>query len=200
MVERSTSKKSSAQMPATNYLTGHVLVAMPGMPDPRFAKSVIYMCDHSAKGAMGFVLNKPEAGLDFKELLDHVGLAEITMQRAIPIHIGGPVDAGRGFVLHSNDYGSDETVKVDSICAVTASIDILRDIASGAGPNKCILVLGYSGWAPGQLESELQDNGWLHAPADEELLFGADSAQKWHHALKKLGISASHLSATGGRA
>ena len=185
---------------ATDYLTGQVLVAMPGMPDPRFAKTVIYMCEHSDKGAMGFVLNKPEASLDFKELLDHVGLAKVAMQRAIPIHIGGPVDAGRGFVLHSNDYGSDETVKVDAICAVTASIDILRDIATGAGPTKCILVLGYSGWAPGQLESELQDNGWLHAPADEELLFGVDSAHKWNHALRKMGISASHLSAVGGRA
>lgn len=196
MVQRSVTPKSAA----TNYLTGQVLVAMPGMPDPRFAKTVIYMCDHSDKGAMGFVLNRPEASLDFKELLDHVGLAEVELQRAIPIHIGGPVDAGRGFVLHSNDYGSDETVKVDSICAITASIDILRDIAGGAGPDKCILVLGYSGWAPGQLESELQDNGWLHAPADEELLYGTDSAHKWDHALKKIGISASHLSATGGRA
>ena len=170
------------------YLTGQLLVAMPGLADPRFAKSVIYMCAHNADGAMGLVLNKTIESLTFPDLLSQLGIASAAGGIPIRIHFGGPVESGRGFVLHSADYVQDATMMVDSAVALTATIDILKAIAQGAGPKQRLLALGYSGWGAGQLDAEIKANGWLNVPADDELVFGADLDGKWLKAMKKIGI------------
>ena len=170
------------------YLTGQLLVAMPGLADPRFAKSVIYMCAHNAEGAMGLVLNKTIESLTFPDLLSQLGIVGAAGGIPIRIHFGGPVESGRGFVLHSADYVQDATMVVDSAVALTATIDILKAIAQGAGPKQRLLALGYSGWGAGQLDAEIKANGWLNVPADDELVFGADLDGKWLKAMKKIGI------------
>jgi putative transcriptional regulator len=170
------------------YLTGQLLVAMPGLADPRFAKSVIYMCAHNAEGAMGLVLNKTIESLTFPDLLSQLGIVGDSGGIPIRIHFGGPVESGRGFVLHSADYVQDATMVVDSAVALTATIDILKAIAQGAGPKQRLLALGYSGWGAGQLDAEIKANGWLNVPADDELVFGVDLDGKWMKAMKKIGI------------
>jgi len=170
------------------YLTGQLLVAMPGLADPRFAKSVIYMCAHNAEGAMGLVLNKTIESLTFPDLLSQLGIVGSSGGIPIRIHFGGPVESGRGFVLHSADYVQDATMVVDTAVALTATIDILKAIAQGAGPKQRLLALGYSGWGAGQLDAEIKANGWLNVPADDELVFGADLDGKWLKAMKKIGI------------
>ncbi len=182
-------------------LTGQLLVAMPAMADPRFTKSVIYMCAHSSEGAMGLVVNRMLDALTFPALLEQLG---IDVPRALdqPIHVlfGGPVETGRGFVLHSPDYRRDGTLVVDDGVALTATIDILRAIASGKGPRRHLLALGYAGWGPGQLDSEFRANGWLSVDADEDLVFGANLETKWSRAMAKIGIDPRMLSDTAGHA
>lgn len=183
------------------YLTGQLLIAMPGMGDPRFQKAVIYLCAHSDQGAMGLVVNKPMPSIDFAELLEqleveHEGAAVTDLK----VHFGGPVESGRGFVLHSTDFMDDGTMLVDEKVGLTATLDILRAIAKGEGPNRHILALGYAGWGPGQLDSEITDNGWLFAPADHAILFDPDMSTKWGRALSKLGINPAMLSAEAGHA
>ena len=185
---------------AQSFLTGQLLVAMPNMPDPRFAKTVIFMCAHSEEGAMGLVVNRLADGLDFEELLCQVGLEGIRVRRSIDIHFGGPVESGRGFVLHSAEFEQDGTMPVDDRVALTASVDMLKEIAEGGGPGNCLLALGYSGWGPGQLEQEIHGNGWLNVTADEDLLFGPDLEAKWQKAVAKIGIDPSMLSSNAGRA
>lgn len=180
------------------YLTGQLLVAMPGLSDPRFAKSVIYMCAHNAEGAMGLVLNKTIESLTFPDLLSQLGIASTGGGTPIRIHFGGPVESGRGFVLHSADYVQDTTMVVDSAVALTATIDILKAIAQGAGPKQRLLALGYSGWGAGQLDAEIKANGWLNVPADDELVFGADLDGKWLKAMKKIGIDPFMLAGNAG--
>jgi putative transcriptional regulator len=170
------------------YLTGQLLVAMPGLADPRFARTVIYMCAHNAEGAMGLVLNKTIESLTFPDLLSQLGIVGASGGIPIRIHFGGPVESGRGFVLHSADYVQEATMVVDSAVALTATIDILKAIAQGAGPKQRLLALGYSGWGAGQLDAEIKANGWLNVPADDELVFGADLDGKWLKAMKKIGI------------
>lgn len=182
------------------YLEGHLLLAMPAMDDPRFERSVIYLCAHNADGAMGLVVNREIDQLSFDELMTQVGLDEVPIERQIRIHFGGPVETGRGFVLHSPDYVQEGTMPVDDGFSLTASLDILRDIAVGKGPRRCILALGYAGWGPGQLESEIQDNGWLHAPADPALVFDGDLGGKWQQAIAGLGIDVSLLTGQAGHA
>ncbi len=183
------------------YLEGQMLIAMPSMGDPRFEHAVIYLCAHSEQGAMGFVINRRVDHISFTDLLDQLQIGHPQMGQAPHIHFGGPVDSERGFVLHSADYfASDATLKVDDKIGLTATIDILRSIAGGNGPNNSILALGYSGWAPGQLESEIQANGWLNCDADKDLLFGKDNDNKWQRALAKIGVDVSVLSSTAGRA
>ena len=182
------------------YLAGQLLVAMPQMLDERFAKTVIYMCAHSEDGAMGLVVNKVMENIDFPDLLDQLGLSAPPTGEDIRVHFGGPVESGRGFVLHSADYVQDTTMVIDEAIAMTATTDILRDIAEGDGPRNSLLALGYAGWSPGQLDTEIQANGWLSVPADDELVFNSDPKSVWQGALAKMGIDVSMLSGDAGHA
>lgn len=182
------------------YLTGQLLIAMPNMRDPRFEKSVIYMCVHNADGAMGLVVNKQIDSLSFPQLLEQLEIETQESPPGIRIHFGGPVESGRGFVLHSADYGQSGTISVDDSFALTATIDILRDIARQRGPENSILALGYAGWGPGQLDGELQQNAWLNVTADESLIFGPDVESTWDRAVAKIGIDPRLLSADAGHA
>jgi len=182
------------------YLNGKLLIAMPGMQDSRFAQTVIYMCAHNDEGAMGLVLNKVLDSLTFPDLLAQLGIESAGLGDQIKIHFGGPVESSRGFVLHSPDYMRDATLLVDEHVALTATVDILRAIAAGGGPRHSLLALGYAGWGPGQLDSEIMANGWLHAPADDDLLFDTNMDTKWQRAIGKLGIDPLMLSETAGHA
>jgi putative transcriptional regulator len=189
------------------YLDGQLLVAMPIMTDKRFARSVIYMCAHSAEGAMGLIINQRAPHISFSELLKQLSiLPGATDDMAgdlvdMEVHVGGPVETGRGFVLHSADYYvADSTLPIDDGVSLTATIDILKAIAGGKGPDRAILALGYAGWRAGQLESEIAANGWLHCPADADLLFGRDLDQKYERAMSKIGIDPSHLVSDAGHA
>lgn len=192
----------------TTYLDGQLLIAMPVMEDERFARSVIYVCAHSADGAMGIIVNRPAGSIDFPQLLRQLDIVD----EAAPIELsddgetvkilrGGPVETSRGFVLHSSDYSiKDATLPIDGGICLTATLDILKAIAQGTGPRQAILALGYAGWAPGQLEDEIQHNGWLHCPADPDLIFGRDMDDKYQRALKKIGIDLAMLSNSAGHA
>lgn len=183
------------------HLDGKLLIAMPSMGDPRFTKSVIFMCAHSEDGAMGLIVNKPARDLEFRELLEQLNLTPSKGVPEIRVHLGGPVEHGRGFVLHGKDYSSeDSTLDVDDSFSMTATVDILEALSRGEGPNDCLLALGYAGWGPGQLEGEIQANGWLTCDATSELVFSAADGGKWEAALASLGISPSFLSAAGGEA
>ncbi len=182
-------------------LTGKLLLAMPGMGDPRFDKSVIYLCAHSDDGAMGLIVNKPAPDLEFDRLLEQVKIRQEPGHRSIPVHFGGPMENGRGFVLHSTDWtGSGSTLRVDDRFAMTATLDILEDIARGFGPDACMLALGYAGWGPGQIEREILGNGWLTCDAAPAIVFARENAPKWERALGTLGIDPVGLSAAAGRA
>lgn len=177
-----------------------MLVAMPTMSDERFTRSVVYLCAHTEDGAMGLVVNKLLDSLTFPDLLEQLGLDSPNRGDQIRVHFGGPVESARGFVLHSTDYVHDATMMVDDNIALTATVDVLKAMASGEGPNRSLLALGYAGWAPGQLDAEIQANGWLMVPADEELVFGEDVGSKWHQAINKIGIDLSKLSTESGTA
>jgi len=182
------------------YLGGQVLVAMPAMTDPRFARSVICLCAHSPDGAMGLVVNRPLDGLSFDGLLRQLSLAPSPPQRRLRMLQGGPVENGRGFVLHTTDWSSDASLPVADGLALTASVDILKAIAGGGGPRQGVLALGYAGWGPGQLDEEIQLNAWLSVDPDEGLLFGETHDAKWHQAMAKLKVDPSALSGVAGRA
>lgn len=184
----------------SNPLQGQLLIAMPTMPDERFEHSLIYVCAHGPNGAMGLVVNKPISGVTFPDLLQQLGIEERAGQQSILVHNGGPVEPGRGFVLHSNDYQGDATLLIGSQFGLTANIDVLKAIAEGHGPRRSLLALGYAGWGPGQLDAEIQANGWLLAPADDALLFGVDDGEKWLAALRKLRIEPRNLSTEAGHA
>lgn len=200
--------RKSRSRAGQEYLDGKLLIAMPRMNDKRFARSVIYMCAHSEEGAMGLIINQSTHQIGFPDLLKRLGIpvAEDSEELSdellsMPVHVGGPVETGRGFVLHSADYFiADSTLAIDDEVCLTATIDILRAIATGGGPDRKILALGYAGWAPGQLESEIQANGWLHCQADLSLVFDPDLDAKYDRALAKLGIDPSHLVADAGHA
>lgn len=190
------------------YLDGQIIVAMPTMDDERFVKSIIYICAHSADGAMGIILNQPASHIGFKELLvqleimpegDRIALPP--KAELVPIVKGGPVETGRGFVLHTSDYIiENSTLPIDSGICLTATLDILKAIASGQGPDQAVLALGYAGWAPGQLEAEIQHNGWLHCPADPDLIFKEPAVSKYDRALARIGIAPGMLSEEAGHA
>ncbi len=182
-------------------LNGKLLIAMPGMLDPRFAHSVVFMCAHSGEGAMGLVVNKPTSDLRLRDLLEQLSIKTSPDARDLPVHFGGPVEHGRGFVLHEFGYHSAiSTLDVNDDFAMTATLDILEDLAEGRGPGRVVMALGYAGWAPGQLESELQVNGWLTCDASPDLVFGDDDDGKWTAALKSMGVDALMLSSDAGRA
>jgi putative transcriptional regulator len=188
------------QIPDDSTLTGQLLVAMPHMADSRFARTVVYLCAHSAEGAMGLVVNRLIDSLSFHSLLDQLGLEANGEALEMPVHFGGPVESSRGFVLHSADYIQDSTLVIDEDIALTATIDVLKAIASGAGPRQRVLALGYAGWGAGQLDAEIQANGWLMVPADHELVFGVDNDTKWERSMAKIGIDLSLLSTEAGHA
>ncbi len=182
-------------------LTGHLLIAMPGMGDPRFEHSVIFMCDHSDEGAMGLIINKPNNDVDMPTLLAQLNIESASDLSRRSVHFGGPVEMGRGFVLHSPEYRSIvTTLEVRDDIHMTATLDILEDLAKGEGPAKWSMMLGYAGWAAGQLESEIAANGWLVCDASPELVFDLADMDKWEAALATLGVAALALSSAGGRA
>lgn len=198
--------RSPSDEPA--YLDGQLLVAMPGMGDARFARSVIYLCAHSADGAMGIIVNKPVTDLNMPDLLVQLDIAPeadaIRLRERvghIPVLMGGPVDAKRGFVLHSDDFHIDQsTLMIDDGICLTATVEILRAMANGDGPANAVLALGYAGWQAGQLESEILANGWLNCPADPDLIFHTALDAKYEQALRSNGIDPAMLSVSSGRA
>lgn len=183
-------------------LSGKFLIAMPGMGDARFDRSVILICAHSDEGAMGLIVNKPARDLSFAGLLDQLGIPRGPQGRDIRVHFGGPVERGRGFVLHSPDYHAERggTMQIAGHYGMTATQDILTALAQGEGPGAALLALGYSGWGPGQLEAEIARNDWLTAEAEPGLVFSADDSAKWTGALRQLGIDPITLSPSAGRA
>ena len=198
--------------------TGNLLVAMPNMTDQRFHRSVIYLCAHNPDGAMGIIINRLAGGLSYGSLMNELGIEIEPKNNDRPVFIGGPVEPSRGFILHTADHVEESTLLIENTqgknseinlsgkidlstkLALSSTTDMLRAIHQGKGPHKNILVLGYAGWGPGQLESELQTNSWLAVDADEELIFGSNNSTKWTRALKKLGIDPAMLSLDGGRA
>ncbi|SEK60266.1 putative transcriptional regulator [Roseovarius nanhaiticus] len=182
-------------------ITGRMLIAMPGMADPRFEQSLIFVCAHSDEGAMGLVVNKMADDLKLADLLEQLEIEASPGARRMPIHFGGPVESARGFVLHDAGYASSiSSLDVDGTFAMTATVDILEDMAAGAGPDAALIALGYAGWGPGQLEDEIADNGWLICDASAKLVFGTRPEDKWTAALATLGISPLALSAAAGTA
>lgn len=182
-------------------LHGKLLIAMPGMPDPRFEKSVILMCSHSAQGALGLIVNKPIAGLPFRELMTKMDIATGEATPRNPVLFGGPVDTDHGYVLHANERANrPSTLAITPEIALTPTVDMLRAIAAGRGPERWLMALGYAGWGPGQIESEIAANGWIHCDADTALVFDAPMEAKWMLAFGKLGAGLSGLSTEMGRA
>lgn len=207
-IKASGDQSSSDDAPESGYLDGQLLVAMPVMGDTRFERAVIYVCAHSAEGAMGIMVNRPAGSIDFPQLLMQLNIINKSDQIELPdgaetmkVLSGGPVDTGRGFVLHSSDYFiANATLPItDGIC-LTTTVDILKAIAKGDGPKHAILALGYAGWRAGQLEEEIQDNGWLHVGADPDLIFGDNVDDKYDRALRKIGIEPGMLSDEAGHA
>ena len=190
------------------FLDGHLLMAMPSMADKRFARAVVYICAHSADGAMGIVINKLATEVNFRDLLVQLDIVQARNEPHLPgevdqvrVHRGGPVETGRGFVLHSADFFLENASLpiADEVC-LTATLEILRAIAEGRGQGRALLALGYAGWAPGQLEFEIQSNGWLHSPADRAILFDDDVDRKYERALAKIGVESAMLSMDAGHA
>lgn len=188
------------------FLDGQFLIAMPGQFDENFNRTVIFVCAHAQDGAMGFILNRRQS-ITFPDILLHLNMIDqhdaIMLPREtkdFPIQTGGPVDTGRGFVLHSDDYLSESSIPVSEDICLTATLDIVRAISAGGGPKRATMLLGYAGWGSGQLENEIANNGWLHCPASEELIFDPKLDDKYERALGLMGISPAMLSADAGHA
>lgn len=192
--EKETGEKSS-------FLTGRVLLAMPAMGDPRFHRAVIYMCAHDENGAMGLVVNHVLPGIDLTQLLEQL---HIEMQGAVvtgkPVMSGGPVETARGFVLHSNDFSQSDTIRIDDHFSVTGTLDALKAIASGQGPEKMLFILGYAGWSAGQLDEEIRQNAWMVSDPDPDIIFTFSPDEKWGQLLRKLGIDPGMISGVSGSA
>jgi putative transcriptional regulator len=186
-------------------LRGHFLISMPGMGDPRFERCVIYLCSHSSAGAMGIIVNKLLEDITFTEIRNQLIAEDQPEKNAesgpdVPVYLGGPVERGRGFVLHSADYSLEASLEVNSEINLTASIEIIEDIAHKSGPDKYLLALGYAGWGEGQLEAELAENSWLNCEATPEILFEPNPKAKYEGALALMGVDAALLSADAGHA
>jgi putative transcriptional regulator len=200
--------RGAGTAPARGFLDGQMLIASPSMSDERFARSVVYLCAHSSEGAMGIVVNRPAGNISFPDLLvklDIIPAAEVIRLPSsagdVTVLKGGPVETERGFVLHSADFFiENSTLPIDEGICLTATLDILKAIARGDGPASAILALGYAGWAPGQLENEMQQNGWLHCSADRDLIFDARIESKYELAMQKIGIRPGMLSNDVGHA
>jgi len=192
--------KNETKLYNSPYLTGQLLVAMPQIQDPRFSRAVVLICGHDENGAMGLVLNKLIETMSMKDLLKQLDLSYIENSDYVPVHCGGPVEMGRGFILHSTDYMHETSVKIIDNVALSATIEILTDIIGGLGPRHQFLALGYAGWSAGQLDEELQQNSWLQVEADDSLIFADHRMDKWELALDKLGVDPRLLSTECGRA
>ena len=190
----------SESLKDSGYLTGQMLIAMPQMQDPRFVRTLVYVCAHTAEGAMGLVVNRLFTSLSFPDLLEQLNIKPTPICDQIRVHFGGPVEPGRGFVLHSTDYVQETTLLVDELVGLTATVDVLKAIAESQGPRSSLLALGYAGWAAGQLDGEIRENAWLNVSADEELLFGTAIENKWERAIAKIGVDFSMLSGEAGHA
>lgn len=180
-------------------LTGKLLAAMPGMQDPRFVRSVILMCSHSDDGAMGIIVNRPLPDLTFADLLQKLGL-QVQAPAAVPVHYGGPVEMGRGFILHGAEDGRDGALDISGGLQMSATVDVLERLAQGAGPQPAFLALGYAGWGPRQLEGEIAENAWLTLDGQPDIVFAPDPAAKWAAALRHAGVDPVALSGAAGRA
>lgn len=185
---------------AASNLVGQLLVALPGMPDQRFSRAVIYIVTHGPEGTMGIIINKPQGNMHFADLLQQLDIPLSENTPSLTVMNGGPVESGRGFVLHDEDFALASTMSVESGVSLTSTVDVLRAVAHGHGPSRYLVALGYAGWQPGQLEEELQGNGWLTVPADPSLIFSTDIESKWDMALAKVGATPALLSAHVGRA
>jgi putative transcriptional regulator len=177
---------SDSSSPAAS-LVGRFLVAAPSMPDERFQKSVVFVCKHDGDGALGIIVNNKVEDLPLAQVYKQLGIEVPKTAAEHPVLFGGPVQTERGLVLHSADYKRDETLLIEGGMALTASLEILKDMADGSGPKQAWLALGHSGWAPGQLDREMQDNAWLVVDGDAALVFDADFDAKWQRALDRLG-------------
>ena len=205
---RETTTRKRRKPAASGFLDGQLLIAMPGMTDRRFARSVVYLCLHNGEGAMGLIINQRADKVTFSSLLQELGVIEKETEDTVPadvldraVQIGGPVETGRGFVLHTEDYAKGtSTLTIDRDIRLTNTVDILRAIARGRGPGRSIVALGYAGWAPGQLENEIQANGWLSCPADPDLIFDQNLEDKYERAMSKLGVDPSFLVSYAGHA
>jgi putative transcriptional regulator len=192
-----------AQQPQSSegFLHGKLLIAMPGMPDPRFERSVIFMCQHSQEGAMGLIVNKP-LDLAFRSLMEKMDIPIVPQASLRPVMFGGPVETDKGYILHSTERTNHPpgTIAVTPEIAMTLTVDMLKKIANGSGPNRWMMALGYAGWGPGQIESEIASNGWIHCEPDADIIFDTDMDAKWSRAFSKLGAGLSGLSSEAGRA
>lgn len=202
MAEKGKSEDSAEK---GKYLAGKLLLAMPGMGDPRFYKAVIFVCAHDAGGAMGLVINHVLPGIDMNQLLQQMKIAPpdekvIPAGPSAPVMCGGPVESARGFILHSADFNQPDTVKVSDHFSVSGTVDALKSIASGNRPQNMLFILGYAGWGAGQLDQEIMQNSWLVADADPNLIFGAGTDEKWDRAVRRLGVDPAMLSGAAGRA
>lgn len=186
----------------SEFLTGRVLIAMPGIDDPRFERAVVLVCSHSEDHGVGLALNRPVPGMTAPDLLERLKTPMNMRLPADPVLFGGPVDRERGFVVHTDDYYCEtSSLPVCQGVAMTAAREVLEVLGDQARrPRRSFLALGYAGWGAGQLEREIQDSVWLTCEPDDELLFGLDFKDKWARALAKIGVSAASLSTTGGRA
>jgi putative transcriptional regulator len=205
MLKWSFSKRETNRMPHDTpdknlYLTGKLLVAMPQMGDPRFHKAVIFMCSHDANGAMGLVINHILPGLELSELLTQLHIEDAQPDDDIPVMSGGPVETARGFILHEGGFSQVESLKIESDIYVTGTIDALKAVARGQGPEKMLFILGYAGWTAGQLDQEIQENVWLVTDADADVIFNGDADDRWDRAIRKIGVDPSMLSGEAGRA
>jgi putative transcriptional regulator len=189
-----------------NYLTGRMLLAMPGMGDPRFHRAVIFICAHDANGAMGLVINHRLPGLDLSQLLQQMNIRPADdaparpLTESLPVMSGGPVESARGFILHSSEFSQPDTIRVSDSFSVTGTVDALRAVAGGQGPDRMLFILGYAGWSSGQLDQEIQQNAWLVADANPDLVFGAPPDEKWDRGVRMLGVNPAMLSGDAGRA
>ena len=194
-------EQASDKSAEKGYLTGKLLVATPFLFDSRFFHSVIYICGHDANGAIGLVINRLLPSISFEELLRQIDVLEFP--QSIPdvsIYYGGPIEMGRGFVLHTNDYQSNSTVPIDDSISITATLDIIKAIAQGNGPDKSLLALGYTGWISGQLEQEIMDNSWLSIDPSTSLIFDMPIDEKWRGSMASIGVDPAILSMESGHA
>ena len=184
------------------FLAGKLIIAMPTMADPRFKRSVVCICAHNEDGAIGIIINKIIESLSFSKIIKQLKLKKNMTKNDHKNHIyfGGPVETERGFILHSADYSSENSTFINSEISMTASTEILQALIDGNGPDKSIVALGYAGWGPGQLDTEIQSNAWLSVESDLELVFSAKTAEKWDMALEKIGVNPALLSTESGRA